>query len=653
MIRTVNLELLRHGPAHNQLLSPLTAYLALCGNHDAESVHVQMEQLQWSRLQRDLRYARGDRQADERLLDAANEVSRIAASIRSLTAEISAAPRGGKGMVHLRLVVSASELALLPFELLISPPGFPGQGQHLLLQTVSPVTLTREVRGVSPAAIQWPSQPRILIAAASPEAADRAAVPTEAHLFAIKRALEPWLVQGSEGSELRRYVTLLPRATLVQIREACAETRFTHVHVLAHGAEVPNRDELEGRFGLALHADGDDRQPDVVSGARLAAAIRGYASGPSGEISSPAVVTIASCDGGNVGSVIAPGASVAHDLHQSGVPLVVASQFPLSMPGSVIMAQALYARLLRGEDPRVVIHVLRQELHIACPDNHDWASIVAYAALPPDIDEQVRRAKIDRPYRAIEAALGRLDRTRDTASPAERDAVVESLEAAVNWMRAVVPDGDGAADAALRARAKGLLANVEKRWAELLVKFKPGESGRYDDTGSEEEAASWTARRTSREALQEARRLYLETFRLDMGTAWAAVQYLALSVALGDPLDEAWWTTARTLAENGLKIARDDRRRAWERNSLIELAVLSHALPDGHAARPRAAAEAHAHLDELLAAMGAKAFDVYSLRRQLRRYAEWWWKDDARGELAAALGTRLDQSGVPSSWEGG
>jgi hypothetical protein len=32
-MRTITLELLRHGPAHNQLLSPLTPCLALCENH--------------------------------------------------------------------------------------------------------------------------------------------------------------------------------------------------------------------------------------------------------------------------------------------------------------------------------------------------------------------------------------------------------------------------------------------------------------------------------------------------------------------------------------------------------------------------------------------------------------------------------------------
>ena len=41
--RTVTLELLRHGPPHNQLLSPLTQYLALCGNHSAVTLTMPFE----------------------------------------------------------------------------------------------------------------------------------------------------------------------------------------------------------------------------------------------------------------------------------------------------------------------------------------------------------------------------------------------------------------------------------------------------------------------------------------------------------------------------------------------------------------------------------------------------------------------------------
>ena len=42
-MRTITLELLRHGPAHNQLLSPLTPYLALCEDHEAVTLQVKLE----------------------------------------------------------------------------------------------------------------------------------------------------------------------------------------------------------------------------------------------------------------------------------------------------------------------------------------------------------------------------------------------------------------------------------------------------------------------------------------------------------------------------------------------------------------------------------------------------------------------------------
>ena len=45
-VRTITLELLRHGPAHNQLLSPLTQYLALCGNHPATTAVMPFEHSQ-------------------------------------------------------------------------------------------------------------------------------------------------------------------------------------------------------------------------------------------------------------------------------------------------------------------------------------------------------------------------------------------------------------------------------------------------------------------------------------------------------------------------------------------------------------------------------------------------------------------------------
>ena len=43
-----------------------------------------------------------------------------------------------------------------------------------------------------------------------------------------------------------------------------------------------------------------------------------------------------------------PTASVAHDLHDQGIPLVVASQFPLSIEGSVPFVERFYRDSFEG-----------------------------------------------------------------------------------------------------------------------------------------------------------------------------------------------------------------------------------------------------------------------------------------------------------------
>ena len=55
-IYPVTLEFLRHGPAHNQLLSPLTRYLALCNSHQAMSVEMPWEHAELAQRLEVLRY---------------------------------------------------------------------------------------------------------------------------------------------------------------------------------------------------------------------------------------------------------------------------------------------------------------------------------------------------------------------------------------------------------------------------------------------------------------------------------------------------------------------------------------------------------------------------------------------------------------------
>ena len=201
---------------------------------------------------------------------------------------------------------------------------------------------------------------------------------------------------------------LLPNASVESLTDACASGSFTHVHLLAHGVQYEKGDDH--RFGIALHKAGSPTGVDVVDGERLACALRTHVEQGGGELSRPTVVTLASCDAGNVGSVVAAGASIAHELHLGGIPLVVASQFPLSITGSIHMVQTLYDGLLWGKDPRLVIDDLRRTLKVQVPKTHDWASIVAYATFPDDLEKQLSRVRIEQADRSMNAALNHADR---------------------------------------------------------------------------------------------------------------------------------------------------------------------------------------------------------------------------------------------------
>ena len=124
-MHTITLELLRHGPAHNQLLSPLTPYLALCENHGAVTMHVPFEHNQFLHRLDALGYRVSDDARIFQLKDTAAVLGQLLATVPGLTAESNKQDVDAKPLAHLRLIISASELALLPFELRFHQPGSP------------------------------------------------------------------------------------------------------------------------------------------------------------------------------------------------------------------------------------------------------------------------------------------------------------------------------------------------------------------------------------------------------------------------------------------------------------------------------------------------------------------------------------------------
>ena len=502
--KTVVLELLRDGPSYNQLLSPLTVYLAACQNRPPESVRLNIEHKDFLRWQGGLTYAdvavaraaddaagrreASDRSRREAIDDATKAVTGVLGSIRALIAELAGEPCEWR---HIHMVLDAAELGSLPFELAYAAPGLMVEGERLFLQQNARVTLTRQTRRVATSVVSWPRRPRVLCIVAEGD------LPLDAHVLALRQAIDPWIgwndgdkgetgietddteseLRANRSREVQQMPTVLIDPTLEDISRETRRIAFTHVHVLAHGAPLPDAGPGQTLYGLCFR--GARGGTDVVDGDRLEAAIR-----QSGDCAHPTVVTLATCEGASVtGAILGPGGSVVHALHAKGVPLVVSAQFPLSKGGSAIFAEMLYAGMLRGDDPREIVHAIRRELIVAYPDTHDWASLVVYASLPTDLIQQlalVRRSaetlSIETAVERLRVTLGRWRRSLGSGQPIDdvlRRVAIDSdrLDRAGAVIRSWTTEAN---DVRVRIAGYRRLARVALRVWDMLAVSSPG-----------------------------------------------------------------------------------------------------------------------------------------------------------------------------------
>lgn len=692
-MRTITLELLRHGTTHGQLLSPLTPYLALCENHAAITVHLPFEHNQFLYRLSALGYQLDDpsnkiQSRIFQLQDTARVLSEILAEIPGLTAESNKQNGSEDNLTHLRLIISASELALLPFELALSPNGVPGAGQHLLLQPQTPICLTREIRRVGDENIKIPKVPKILFIAAAPREL-RAKIPVDEHLLVLRRLINPWMKYYDKSNKDKRrerveeHLHFLPNASIEAIETACASEEYTHIHILAHGVE--QKENYDTRFRLALHDRFNPEKADYISGARLATALRASMRPDNMNLALPVVVTLASCDSGNVGSVAGAGSSIAHALHEAGIPMVVAGQFPLSFEGSIRLAECLYQGLLWGTDPRRLLYDLRRRLYAQFEKNHDWASLVAYVSLPSDFDQQLQSIRIDRASKSIDAAMTHSDEAtrqlsdliklspEDSQSNDDNITLVESalkkIEEAKKKLERLLKSIEKKS-----ALINGRLASTEKRQAEVL--FRASEIDK-------ESKNSYIKKHN--DLLQKARDYYWDSFMQSRTDSWAVVQYLSLTLVMrkshkdydfpikrnapvaADELEktsgsrkesvqkdpEALWSLAHLLSLYDLN-NKEPKSRAWAYGNLIELYLISMIMDLEQVPEEEAKRSALAYTDALVDTAGRDSFEVYSTRRQILRYLEWFSKiaeinKPALG-LAAAIFVRFPKE-VEEKWK--
>jgi hypothetical protein len=386
-------------------------------------------------------------------------------------------------------------------------------------------------------------------------------------------ALQPFLypvrddpVVSADGrrEQFGNILTIIKNARFNDVATECAANRYTHIHILAHGDKDPEAEDTS--YALVLHTA--ENEPDVISGERFASAFTCLVGDA---IQRPAVVSLASCDSGNDGSVIIPGGSIAHVLHQAGIPLVVASQFPLSKEGSTLVVREFYRGLLWGESPWILLHRIRTSLHgRLTAHSHDWASLVVYEALPANLDEQLEVARYSQGKLAIDAALERIDRAVLDSGAALDAMLFKQLTQAVVDAGRKLPMGDRFAMECL-----GLLGSSQKRLA--LAEFNIALAAAAPDARAQHVLESCAR-------LDQALHHYEQAaagFLINQGQAvqrmsslhWVLVQQLCLAAVLGKPVREGTWETARLSAESYLDL-QEVEERAWAHGSLAELWLL-------------------------------------------------------------------------------
>lgn len=491
---------------------------------------------------------------------------------------------------QLDLVPNASELAMIPFEGALLEDGSPiflhGDG----------VVITRRVRGdFEGEKIEWPSKPRLLFVWTE----GGGTVPHIVHRELLLSALEPWMPPQNQDSVFVE----VENAEIDDLRKAVENGSFTHIHILAHGNSMGER--RDERFGIAFRDPADDSK-EVVSPDELVQIL-------SPQLSSAVTITIAACDGGNQADTVNPKKSLAHELHVSGFPIVIASQFPLAKPGSCELAKHFYHELFGGRDVRQAIHRVRKTLYEKQGQTgHDWISLVSYVELPEGYDDILERVHLD----STLAALKNLrDRTEAMKDPPESEVrgIKELFKTRIDSLQQKLDESEQQKD---NPNAKewlkdkeeylGLIGSAEKRVAEFIHNFQE-----FGDSKIE-----------SRSALERSRNRYLKAFQGQPTHHWSAVQYLAIDAALNGKVNKEHWTVAYRAAE----VARHKPDEYWALGSLAELALLA---PIADVETDLTAEE---YLEEMKSRVKAQdkkpSHDPFrSTQIQFLRYKNWWRQD--------------------------
>jgi hypothetical protein len=491
----------------------------------------------------------------------------------------------------------------------------------------------------------WPAHARILFAWARPCPQKLTTpIPCQEHEAALRHALAPWIpLDGVTGAppDISGVLRVLPNATLQSLRATCQEAvdqkkPFTHVHLLGHGYPVG---DLPGQvFGIALEGEDLDCNNIVAATpeqiAEALTPLRGQA----------VVLSLAVCDAANDANMIMPDRSIAHELHLCGFPVVIASQLPLTVPGSTVLVETFYRELLAGNDVRVALHRARcalfENTKVA---GHDWASLTGYVRLPEGYCDHLPAVRLEAVLTSLKAVQGWSDDLikSNAADASKFNFLIGLLGTNIERLKTFLEPANTMPKGVLEENL-GLLGSAEKRVAEL-----------YFECGARSGADGSV--KAMRAALQRARSWYRQGFESNLSHHWTGVQQLSLQAVLDGKLNEPdYWYSAVLAAKLDSENPKVENQ-IWAWGSLAELYLLAPAVGMGDQTEKGLAA-----IQEMKSRVQSSAngnrFPLESTLRQFRRYMHWWTTEKGffagqpdLSAQAARLAEAIEKSDLPAT----
>lgn len=505
-------------------------------------------------------------------------------------------------VLHLEVFLNPSELALIPFELLLDKNGAP----YFTQSEENKIVLTRNFRReYQKHNGKIPETPRVLYAHTKPKQRNFLDlpfpdVPAQEHLNDIEFSLGHWA---------KSQLTVLENPTFEEFKEeiyGASKTNnpYTHIHLLAHGSLIFDpKNPANYEYGIAFVQKETERPYEATPTKEIKELFENL-----NPLHLPFLVNYMICDAANFTNGIKPDRNPVQATFLAGVPIVLGSQFPLSQDGSNKITNLLYGPLFRGEDIRKLLGDIRTVLHKdQSRYGHDWISFVNYANLPENYEFQLLILKTKRQLSILNAIRDSGDKTMFTKDDfiGVKYQIQRSIKDLGSSVKRIESDQSKEKDFLEYA---GLLGSAYKRLAE--VEFEEGNVQGSDTLAKQ------------LEYLEEAKTWYKKAAKKNRSHHWSIVQYLSLKTILDGGLDEDdmdYWYAARGASREEINKAKT--KATWPYGTLIELSLLNEKTTDAESKKSMLE-----FVDSLVKNANKQGLEehIKSTRFQILRYMKWW-----------------------------